>query len=164
MAKVEIELVAEVLADIDIHPDKRARIIRHLQREAEKLADQAAAAREPAPKKQFVIILSDPLGEVPGDLELIGWVLQIPENDPPAVALDRLHRAAAAFNATKRGQKYPAKSFGEACEVVGGRFLKEHAVAVKTRIPVQVIRTDNELPPASTTGEPIHRTDLAAAR
>lgn len=145
MAKIEIELVAEVLQENKLDQNTVERIVRQLTRAAERAADEAAAAREPQVKKQWVIILSDPRGDIP-DEDFVGWVLQIPENDSPATAADRLIKSAHAYNATRRGQKYPAKSFGEACEVVGGKFLKENSVSVKTKLPVTVLKTDNELP------------------
>jgi hypothetical protein len=146
MAKIEIELVAEVLTENELEKATIDRIVRQLTRAAEKAADEAAAEREPQVKKQWVIVVSDPRGDLP-DEDLVGWVLQIPENDAPATATDRLIHAAHTFNATRRGQKYPAKSFAEACEVVGGKFLKENNVTVKTKLPVTILKTDNELPP-----------------
>ncbi len=146
MAKIEIELVAEVLQENDLDKSTVDRIVRQLTRAAEKAADEAAAEREPQVKKQWVIVLSDPRGDIP-DEDFVGWVLQIPENDAPATAAERLVRSAHTYNATRRGQKYPAKSFAEACEVVGGKFLKENSVSVKTKLPVTVLKTDNELPP-----------------
>lgn len=146
MAKIEIDLVAEVLKDNELDESTVAKIVRQLTRAAEKAADEAAAERDPQVKKQWIIVVSDPAGQIP-DEDFVGWVLQIPENDPPAAALDRLIKSAHTFNATKRGTKYPAKNFAEACEVVGGKFLKENNVSVKTKLPVTVLKTDNELPP-----------------
>jgi hypothetical protein len=146
MAKIEIELVAEVLQDNELDKSMVDRIVRQLTRAAEKAADEAAAEREPQVKKQWIIVVSDPEGQMP-DEDFVGWVLQIPENDPPASATDRVINATHAYHATRRGQKYPAKSFAEACEVVGGKFLKESNVSIKTKLPVTVLKTDNELPP-----------------
>jgi len=146
MAKIEIELVAEVLQENDLDKSIVDRIVRQLTRAAEKAADEAAADREPQVKKQWVVVVSDPEGQIPEE-DFVGWVLQIPENDPPAAATERLINAAHAYHATRRGQKFPAKTFGEACEVVGGKFTKENNVWVKTKLPVTVLKTDNELPP-----------------
>jgi hypothetical protein len=145
MAKIEIELVAEVLQENELDKATVDRIVRQLTRAAEKAADEAAAEREPQVKKQWIIVVSDPEGQIPEE-DFVGWVLQVPENDPPAAAVERLIQAAHAYHATRRGQKFPAKSFGEACEVVGGKFLKESNVTVKTKLPVTVLKTDNELP------------------
>lgn len=146
MAKIEIELVAEVLQENELEKSIVDRIVRQLTKAAEQAADEAAAEREPQVKKQWIIVVSDPHGRIPEE-DFVGWVLQIPENDPPGAATDRLIKAAHAFNATRRGQKYPAKSFAEACEAVGGKFLKENNVSVKTKLPVTMLTTDNELPP-----------------
>lgn len=148
MPKIEIEVVAEVLQENELDKAMVDRIVRQLTKAAERAADEAAAEREPQVKKQWIIIVSDPEDQIPEE-DFVGWVLQIPENDSPAVAIDRLIQAAHAFNATKRGRKYPAKTLAEACEVVGGKFLKEANISVKTKLPVSVLKTDNELPPDS---------------
>lgn len=151
MAKVEIEIVAEVLKDNELDQSMVDRIVRQLTRAAEKAADEAAAEREPPTRKQWVILLSDPNDELPDD-DMVGWVVQIPENDNPGTVTDRLIKAAHHFNSTKRGRKHPAKSIAEACEVVGAKFLKEHNIAVKTKLPVTALKTDNVLP-ADTSGK-----------
>jgi hypothetical protein len=146
MPKIDIELVAEVLQENDLDKAVVDRIVRQLAKAAEQAADEAAAEREPQVKKQWIIVVSDPHGQIP-DEDFVGWVLQIPENDPPGAATDRVIQATHAYHATRKGQKFPAKNFAEACEIVGAKFLKEHNVAVKTRLPVTMLKTDNELPP-----------------
>jgi hypothetical protein len=145
MAKVELDLVAEVLADNELDQATVDRIVRQLTKAAERAAEEAAAEREPPQKKQWVIMISDPRGGIP-DEDYVGWVLQVPENENPNAARERLIRAAHHFNTTPRGRKHPAKSIGEACEVVGAKFLKEENVSIKTKLPVTVLKTDNVLP------------------
>ncbi|MGH8017021.1 MAG: hypothetical protein ACREIA_01815 [Opitutaceae bacterium] len=145
MAKVEIALVAEVLSDSHIDPAIVDRVVRQITRAAEKAADEAATEREPAEKKQWVIILADPHGELPA-LDLVGWVVQVPEQVSPATALERITRAAHHYHTTRRGRKQPVRSFAEACEVVGAKYLKEEHVAIKTKLPVTAIVSDNTLP------------------
>ena len=146
MAKIDIDIVREILTENEIKGDQADRIVRQLVRAAEKAADEANADKEPSTKKQFVIVVSDPHGIIP-DEDLVGWVLQIPENASPVVALDRVIKASHAFNATRRGRKHPVRSIGESCECVGAKFLREEHVWVKTKLPVSVIRSDNLLPP-----------------
>jgi hypothetical protein len=145
MAKVELELVAEVLQENDLDRETVDRIVSQLRREAAKAADEAAANRDPLVKKQWVIVLSDPLGALP-DEDLVGWVMQVPEGDSPGVAVERLVRATHDYNSSPRGRKHPAKSIAEACEVVSAKFLKEASVTVKTKLPVTALKTDNVLP------------------
>lgn len=147
MAKVDIDLVAEVLQmEPKLDPTDAQRVLRKLIRAAERAAEKAAAEREAPVKKQFVLVVSDPRGEIP-DEDFVGWVFQVPENDSPMVATERLIRAAHNFNTSPRGRKHPARTFAEACEVVSPKMLKECLVSVKTRLPVTVVRTDNVLPP-----------------
>ena len=77
---------------------------------------------------------------------LVGWVLQIPESESPATTADRVFRSTYDFNTTKKGQLLPAKTVGEALENVPAKFFKEADIWVKTKTPVLVLKTDNEIP------------------
>lgn len=98
MAKVEIDLVAEVMKDLPLDEDTVMKVVRKLNRAADKLAAEAEAEREPTEKKQFVILISDPNGDLP-DEDMVGWVVQVPENDNPGTVNDRLIKAAHHYNA-----------------------------------------------------------------
>jgi len=89
--------------------------------------------------------VSDPDGHFP-KRDLVGWVLQIPESESPATTPDRIFRSVYDYNTTKKGHLYPAKTVGEAIENVPAKFFKETDVWVKTKTPVLVLRTDNEIP------------------
>lgn len=145
MPKVEVELVAEVLKDNELEEGLVMKIVRQLQRAADKLAAEAEAEKEPAQKKQWVILLSDPHGTLPEE-DMVGWVVQIPENDNPGTVTDRLIKAAHHYNTTRRGRKHPAKTIAETCEVVGGKITKEHKIFIKTKLPVTALKTDNVVP------------------
>jgi hypothetical protein len=99
----------------------------------------------PAVKKQFVILVSDPDGKLPKD-DFAGWVLQIPESESPATVEERIIRGAYEYNATKKGRLYPTKTIGEALENIPAKHFKETEIWVKTKTPVLVLRTDNEIP------------------
>lgn len=143
-AKVEIDLVSEVLKNNELEEDLVMKITRELHRELEqKLADEESE-KEPAVKKQFVVVVHDPDG-VLAKTDLVATVVQIPENDSPGTTLDRVHSAAAAYNATRKGRAHPAKSVAEAFEVVGGKQAKSVGLWIKTKLPVSAIRTDGQL-------------------
>lgn len=145
MAKVDLELVKLVAQRLpNITDEQIARLIDELIFEA-----QAADAEEktPAVKKQFVVIVSDPHGEIAAlGKNFTGWVVQIPEDDNPAVALERIHWGAFDFNRTPKGQRLPLKTVAEACEFGSAKIFKEHKVWVKTKEPVLVMRSDNKIP------------------
>lgn len=145
MPKVEVDLVAEILKDNELEEDLVMKIVRQLNRAADKLAAEAEAEKEPTQKKQWAILISDPNGDLP-DEDMVGWVVQIPENDNPGTITERLIKAAHHHNTTRRGRKHPAKTIAEACEVVGGKIMKEHKIAVKTKLPVSALKTDNVIP------------------
>lgn len=101
--------------------------------------------KPPAPKKQFVVLLSDPQGKLPNK-DLVGWVVQIPENASPFSTLYRVFKGAYDFNASKRGRMLPVRTVGEALESVGAKYFKEAELWNKTKLPVAVIATDNQIP------------------
>lgn len=144
MPKVDLSEVANVIRKNEVEPSVLRRILEELNAEAQK-KEADKEEKGPAQKKQFVLLVSDPENKLEG-LELVGWALQIPEEDSPLTLMERVQRAAYEFNASKKGRKCPIKSIGETLESVPAKFFKETAVSVKTKTAVQVIITDNVLP------------------
>jgi hypothetical protein len=143
MPKIEVNKVAEILKKAEISPAILRRVIEEMN-----LAVQPEPGDEdkpPAVKKQFAILLSDPDGKMPKH-DFVGWVLQLPENESVATTLDRVFRTAYDFNTTKKGRLMPVKTVGEAIENVPAKAFKEADLWVKTKTPVLVLRTDNEIP------------------
>ncbi|MCC5788258.1 MAG: hypothetical protein JJT75_01385 [Opitutales bacterium] len=138
--KIDFTRVEKVLRLNLDEEDTVNRILKQLREEEEEQEE-----KKPRVKRQFVIMISDPEEELP-QKDLVGWVLQIPEEDSPTTAEERLIKASYDFNASPRGRKLPVMSVGEACENVTAKFLKEYNLVVKTKTPVHVQVTRNELP------------------
>lgn len=147
MSKVEINLVAGCLKKHAVDPAVMRAIIEDLNLEVQ---PEPGEEKLPAVKKQFVVLVSDPECKLPID-DFVAWVVQIPEADSVATTQDRICRAAYEFNASKKGRIMPVKTIGEAIEAVPAKFFKEADVFVKTKTPVLVIRTNNELPTEAAT-------------
>jgi hypothetical protein len=150
MPKIEVNKVAEILKKNEISPAILRRVIEELN-----LAVQPEGAEDekpPAVKKQFVILVSDPDGKMPKH-DFVGWVLQIPEDESVATTQERIFRGAYDFNASKKGRLMPAKTVGEALEHVAAKYFKEADVWVKTKTPVLVLKTDNEIPKGEEDGK-----------
>ena len=146
MAKIELDILEKVMERREIPVRPRNEVLQDLKH----VLEQEALEKEmkpPVPKKEFVILISDPQGRLK-DCDISGWVLQIPEGENPGLALNKLTTAAYEHNASPRGCKFPVETVGEACESVSPKILKEQNVWVKTKLPVLVIRTDNRLPKA----------------
>ena len=140
MAKVDLELVKVILQRNAMDVRQVARIVEEINQELAAMVDED---RLPAVKKQFVMLVSDPKGQLDGK-DFTGWVAQIAEEDSAASAEGKLIAAAREFNATSKGRRLPVKSIAEVCEHVPARFTKEHGIWVKTREPVYVIPTANK--------------------
>jgi len=145
MAKIEIAKVAEVLKRSNLEVEVLKEIIQALQEEAN-AADDEKEEKPPAQKKQFVILVSDPDGAMPEGKEFVGWIVQIPEMASVLTVNERIHKASYDFNSSKRGRKNPVSTVGEACEAVASKHFKENDIAIKTKIPVAVVVTDNQIP------------------
>ncbi len=143
MAKIEISRVAEILKKHKLAPSLLREIVEELNLITSPNADDEI--KPPAPKKQFVVLLSDPSGKLPNK-DLTGWVVQIPESASPHSTTDRIFKGAYDFNASKRGRLLPVKSVGEALESGSAKYFKESELWVKTKLPVAVVVTDNVLP------------------
>lgn len=143
MPKIDVSKVAEILKKNHIDPAVLRRVIEEMNIAVQ--PDPGEEEKPPPVKKQFVIVVSDPDGRLPkGDFT--GWVLQLPESDSPAATPDRVFRAAYDFNASKKGRLLPVKTVGEAFENVPARHFRDAELWVKTKEPVIVLRTNNEIP------------------
>jgi len=143
MAKIEVSQVAEILKKHKLEPELLREIVEAMNEVTQPAADEDI--KPPPPKKQFVILLSDPEGKLP-EKDLVGWVVQIPENASPFSTPDRIFKGAYDFNASKRGRMLPVKSVGEALESASAKYFKDSELWVKTKLPVAVVKTDNVLP------------------
>jgi len=143
MAKIDVNKVAEILKRNQLEPALLRRVIEEINLAVQ--PDPTEEEKPPAVKRQLVFLLSDPEGRMPEN-DFVGWVLQIPESESPATTAERVFRGAYAYNATKKGRLYPARTVGEALENVSAKFFKESELWVKTKTPVLVLRTDNEIP------------------
>lgn len=157
--KIAVSQVAEVLKKNALPPELLRRLIEELNLLVAPAAD--AGDKAPAVKKQFVVVLSDPEGRLPR-ADFIGWVVQIPESESPASVLDRIHRAAYDFNATKAGRLLPCITIGETLEHVPSRFFKEADAWVKTKAPVLIVPTTNIVPGTDALLNAADRAELAA--
>ena len=140
--KADLDLVKLVLQRNEIDVRQASKIIEEIKVELDNMVDEEKA---PPVKKQFVIMVSDPKG-VLEKKDLAGWVLQIPEEDSPYLSEERLIKSAYEFNQTPKGRRMPVQTIGETCEVVTQRILKEQNIWVKTKEPVLVVTTQNNVP------------------
>jgi hypothetical protein len=146
MPKVEINQVAEILKRNKAESELLRAVVEEMNLLARAEADEEKA---PAIKKQYVIIVSDPDDRFPKD-DFAGWVVQIPDNESPVTAMERVFRGAYEFNASKKGRLLPVKTVGEAIESVPAKHFKEAELWVKTKTPVLVLKSDNIIPKDST--------------
>jgi hypothetical protein len=143
MAKIEVNQVADILKKHKIDPSLLREIVEEMNEVTQPEADEDI--KPPAAKKQFVVLLSDPQGKL-AKADLVGWVVQIPEDASPHSTTERIFKGAYDFNASKKGRLLPVKSVGESLESVSAKFFKEAELWVKTKLPVAVMITDNVLP------------------
>lgn len=143
MPKIDVNQVAEILKRNDLDPLLLRQVVEEMNQAVEPEVDEDAP---PAVKKQFSIIVSDPEGVLPDRIELVGYVVQIPEEASVTSALERIHKAAYEFNTTKKGRMMPAKSVADAVENIPAKHFKEQQLWVKTKAPVFVLRTNGEIP------------------
>lgn len=144
MAKIDVAKVTEIIKRSNLEADVVRDLINAIQAEAAS-AEADTEEKPPPQKKQFLILVSDPDGDMP-EKDLVGWIVQIPEMASPLTVEERIHRASYDFNSSSRGRKNPVSTIGEACEAVSQKHFKEAEIAIKTKIPVSVIVTNNQIP------------------
>jgi hypothetical protein len=143
MAKVDLELVRMILQRNEVDVRTISQILEDINVEIAGQVDEEE--KEPKVKKQYLILISDPYGELKKK-DYVGWVVQIPEGDNFYAVQERIITAAYAFNQSKKGRRAPIKTIAEACENVGQKYFKEQKVWIKTKEPVLVLTTDNQVP------------------
>ncbi|KXU34917.1 hypothetical protein AXK12_06715 [Cephaloticoccus capnophilus] len=151
MPKIDVNKVAEILKKNELEPALLRRVLDELRLAVQ--PDPSEEDKPPPIKKQFVILVSDPEHKLPKD-DFVGWVLQIPEEDNVGTTPDRICRAAYDFNDTKKGSLLPVSTIGETLENVPAKHFKEYNTWVKTKEPVLVVRTDNQVPKETVEMEP----------
>lgn len=137
----KIDEIIDLLSNATVAVDEAAKAEEAVDSSEETGNDEEG---EPKPKQQFVMLVSDTTGIIKKDL--VGWVLQIPEDDDVATVIDSIKTGAYNFNASKKGQKYPVSSIGQAIANVPNKFFKTNNLKIKTKEPVQIIVTNNVLP------------------
>ena len=143
MAKVDLDIVKHILQRNELDVRQVNAIIEDIEQEMKVIQEETPPT--PRVKKQFAILVSDPEGVMP-KVDLTGWVLQLPEEESPMGLEEQIHKAAYDFNQTPKGRRLPAKTVGEACEAVPARIFKEYQLWVKTKEPVLVLTTNNQIP------------------
>lgn len=143
--KVDIELVQMILQRADLDALKVSQIMEDLKFESkQKDSDED---KEPPVKKQSVIVVSDPYGRIAATgFEYFGWVLDIPEDEPPQSALERMHKAVYDFNVTPKGRRMAINNISDAFEFMPKALQKEHKCWAKTKEPVLVLVTNGKIP------------------
>ena len=145
MPKIDVNTVAEILKRNEIDPKLLRRVVEEMNLAVQPEGEEGD--KPPPVKKQFVIMISDPEGKLPKN-DFVGCVMQIPEDESVATTTERIFRACYDFNASKKGRLLPVKTIGEALENVPAKYFKEADVWVKTKTPVLMLKTDNEVPKA----------------
>ena len=151
--KADLELVKMVLTRNDVETRLVADILKELQQE---MAADQEEEKDPPVKKQYVVVVYDPEGELEGK-ELTGSIVQIPEDESVYTTVERLQRAGYEFNTTKKGRRMPVKTIGEVCEHVPAKLFKEQSVWVKTKEPCFLLPTNGLLPQENTANKVDHR-------
>jgi len=135
-----IDEILDLLSNATVAVDETATS----EAESTETPDASEGSDEPKVKKQYVMLVSDTTGIINKDLT--GWVLQMPEDEDVRDVVDCIKKGAYNFNASKKGQKYPVSSIGQAIANVGNKFFKPYNVSIKTKEPILIVTTNNVLP------------------
>ena len=144
MAKVELDLVERILKRAEIGGSVLMEIMGELQSAVHGETDFNDEPKVAPVKKQYVVLVADSDGELV-EKELMGWILQLPEDEPMQSVPEKVVRVAKAFNLSKKGRRYPVETVGETCENVSAKIFKEQKLWLKTKTPVLIIPVDNDL-------------------
>ncbi len=143
--KIDLSSVAEALKLANVPSAQSREVIEALKAKA--AADEADKPEKAPRQKTQLVVLN--LAMVEGQPnESLGYVVKIPEDASPMTALERVHAAAHAFNASKKGRLLPVKSLGEVFESVSARFFKDADCKPLNKTIIPILRVTNKLPEA----------------
>lgn len=140
---IKIEEVESVLRNKNIPANVIIQVVNELEAVAEE--NKAEKSAEPKQKNEYGVILLDP-NNVVRDNNLTALVVQYPHGENPNTILDRLYAATYAQNAAGKRKKYNIQTVGEAARSVKRKFYKENRLMIKTKEPVLVVKSDNNIP------------------
>lgn len=136
-----------ILANSNGDKQLAAKVLKDIQKAAQEEKEERAAGKEPKLKNAFTVLLNDPENVLQGRA-FSGWIVQMPEETPQALALDKARAAGHAFNQSKKGRKRPVKSLGEVFEGVPRKHWKTETdtkTIPKTKYQVLIQPTDGSL-------------------
>ena len=142
--KIDLEIVNTVLQTNEATKVNAHSILEEIIQRVE----EAEAEKEPKPKpikKQFAILVSDPEGVLQGK-ELVGWVLQHPEEGFDISDLPKNVVAAGINYRNDCTKGEPIRTVGETFLEARNKDFTETDIWRKHREPVAVLTTDNQLP------------------
>lgn len=140
--KIDTEVLQQVLQSKDIPNDT----VRAILDEVIAKVESTKAPRVKAPKKPFVLLVSDPNGVIPEGTELVGWAVQMDEGVSVERLVPNILKAVGEFNDTDKGRKQPVELIGDAFDTISTKKLAECGVYRKHKEAVFVVITDNKVP------------------
>ena len=125
MAKIDLEVVKRILKRADLESSVMSEILGELQSAVADASSEDGEPKAVPEKKQFIIVVADNEGLLT-DKEMVGWVLQLPEEDAMTSVTEKLLKTAKSFNLSKKGRKHPVETLGE---LPGRRGRRQHRAA-----------------------------------
>ena len=144
MSKISLETVAEILNEEGVDKNKQAKIIEHLQEILKAEKEEKDSEKLPRQKNELGVILLNDNDEIKTD-NISALVYEIPSSENHDSVLDKIKKATAEFNNTKKGQKHPVKSFSEAFQVVKPKQFKAQNMKKRTKSIVRCLITADKI-------------------
>ena len=140
MSKISIEDLKTALNASNVEPEKQQKVLE----EIEQIIQENKNNNPPAPKQknEFGVILYAP--ELMGK-EYTASVYQIKNGDDHGTVLGRIFDAAKDHNESVRKKANLIKSVGDAFAHMKRKFIKAKGINLKTKEPVRVIITNNQI-------------------
>jgi len=153
MPKVEIEQIEHTAKSVGIEAQKVDNLIIDLKESIEQ--EKELKDGQPREKKQFLVIantshLSEEDAAKITETPMV--VVQFPEDGDHNEVIQGVVTAARSYNIElkespkKKSRRKPVEKILEAISAVQAKFFKNEGIVIKTKEPVIVVTTDNEIP------------------
>lgn len=142
-----IYTVTESLRQNGADKELIAKTVKDLNQAAKEEKEERAAEKGPKLKNAFTVLLNDPENVLQGR-SFSGWIVQMTEETPQVLALNKARAAGHAFNQSRKGKKHPVKNLGEVFEGCPRKFWKTETdtkTVPKTKVQILIQPTDGSL-------------------
>lgn len=142
--KLALEDIQQALKAVQVEPEQQIKVLNYLQEVIKEHEEHKQDNAAPKAKNEFGVVLYDTNNELNGK-EFTASIYTILQGDNHNTVLNRISSAVREQNEAAKRKRNVINSIGTAFQFLKRRFIKEQNVNIKTKVPVRVIISNNQI-------------------